>query len=115
MLSSLGGVDKFEPVSGRGDVDHAEKGFGELVVAGSNGAIDFEMTEHALNAVALFVEGAVVLDFHASVGPSRNYGLDVACGKVRTDRIGIVALVCEQCVWHAFGQIDQRIIRLAIC
>jgi len=46
---------------------NAEDGFGELVVSGCNGAIDFEVSEHALNAVALLVESPAVLDFHAAV------------------------------------------------
>ncbi len=37
----LGRVDKFEPVSGGGDMDHVEEAFGELVVAGGDGAVDF--------------------------------------------------------------------------
>ncbi len=45
---SLGGVDKFEPVSGGGDMDHAEEAVGELIVAGGDGTVDLEMAEHAL-------------------------------------------------------------------
>lgn len=63
----LGGVDKFEPVSGGGDVDHAEEAVGKLVVAGGDGAVDLEVAEHALDAVALLVERPVMLDLHASV------------------------------------------------
>jgi hypothetical protein len=48
-------------------MDHSEKGFGELVVSGCDGPVDFQVSEHALNAVALFVEGAVVFDFDAAV------------------------------------------------
>lgn len=48
-------MDKFEPVSGGGQVEHTEETFGELVVAGGDGAVDFEMTEHAFDAVALTV------------------------------------------------------------
>jgi hypothetical protein len=48
-------------------VDHSEEGFGELVVSGCDGAIDFQVSEHALDTVALPVENPVVLDFHAAV------------------------------------------------
>ena len=41
VVPPLGGVDKFEPVSGGGDVDHAEEAFGELVISGCDGAVDF--------------------------------------------------------------------------
>lgn len=60
-------MDKLEPVSGGGEVDHAEEAVGQLVVAGGNGAIDLQMPEHALDAVALLVESPVMLDFHAAV------------------------------------------------
>lgn len=63
----LGGVDKFEPVSGAGEMDHSEEAVGQLVIAGGDGAVDFEMAEHAFDAIALLVERPVMLDLHASV------------------------------------------------
>lgn len=39
-LSILGGVDKFEPVSGSGDMDHAEEAIGQLVVSGGDRSVD---------------------------------------------------------------------------
>jgi hypothetical protein len=36
----LGGVDKFEPVSGGGYMNHAHEAFCELVVARGDGAVD---------------------------------------------------------------------------
>jgi hypothetical protein len=66
-LGSLGGVDEFEPISGGCDMDHAQEGFGELVIAGGDSPVDLEVAEHALDAVALFVEGAIMLDLHAPV------------------------------------------------
>jgi len=67
MLKGLGSVDKFEPVSGGGDMDHAEEAVGQLVVAGGDGAVDLDMAEHALDAVALLVERSVMVDLHAAV------------------------------------------------
>ena len=64
---SLGGVDKFEPVSCGGEMDHAEEAVGQLIVAGCDGAIDLEMAEHTLDAVALLVERPVMFDLHAAV------------------------------------------------
>lgn len=66
-MSKLGGVDKFEPVSGCGDMHHAEEAVCQLVVAGSDGTVDFEMAEHALDAVALPVKLPIMFDFHAAV------------------------------------------------
>ena len=51
----LGSVDKFEPVSGGGEMDHAEEAVGQLVVARGDSAVDLEMAEHAFDAVALLV------------------------------------------------------------
>jgi hypothetical protein len=62
----LGGVDKFEPVSGGGKMDHPKEAVGKLVVARSDGTVGLEMTEHAFNPVALLVERTVMLDLHAS-------------------------------------------------
>lgn len=63
----LGGVDKFEPVSGAGEMNHAEEAIGQLVVAGGDGPVDLELTEHALDAVALLVERSVMFDLHPPV------------------------------------------------
>ncbi len=63
----LGGVDKFEPVSGGGEVDHAEEAVGHLVISGGDGAVGLEVAEHALDAVALLVERPVVFDLHTAV------------------------------------------------
>jgi hypothetical protein len=48
-------------------MDHSEEAVGQLVVAGGNGAVDLEVTEHALDAVALLVERPIMLDFLATV------------------------------------------------
>ena len=44
-------MDKFEPVSGGGEMDHAQEAVGQLVVAGGDGTVDLEMAEHALDRV----------------------------------------------------------------
>lgn len=60
-------MDKFEPVFCGGDMDHSEEAIGQLIVAGCDGAVDLELPEHALDAVALLVERPIMLDFHAAV------------------------------------------------
>lgn len=60
-------MDKFEPVSGCGKVDHAEEAVGQLIVSGGDRTVDLEVAEHALDAIALLVERPVMLDFHTSV------------------------------------------------
>ena len=64
---SLGGVDKFEPISGGGEMDHSEEAVGQLIVSGGDGAIDLELSEHAFDAIALLVERPIMLDLHATV------------------------------------------------
>jgi len=64
---SLGGVDKFEPVSGGCDVDHGEETFGKLVVSGCDGAVDFQTTEEAFDLVAFLVERPIIFDVHPTV------------------------------------------------
>ena len=63
----LGGVDKFEPVSGCGDMDHAEEALGKLIVAGCDSAVDFQATEEAFDVVSLTVERPVMFDFYPAV------------------------------------------------
>jgi uncharacterized protein GlcG (DUF336 family) len=60
-------VDKFEPVSGGGDVDHAEEAFGELIISGGNGAVDFQAAEEALDVIAFLVERPVMFDLDPAV------------------------------------------------
>lgn len=60
-------MDKFEPVSGGGEMNHAEETVGKLVVSGCDGAVDLEVAEHALDAIALPVERPIMLDLHATV------------------------------------------------
>lgn len=55
-------MDKFDPVSCCGEMKHSEEAVGELVVSGGDGAVDFEMTDHALDPVALAVEALVPAD-----------------------------------------------------
>ena len=66
-LPTLGGVDKLEPVSGGGDMDHAEEAFGELVVSSGDGAVDFQATEESFDVIAFFVERPVMFDLDPAI------------------------------------------------
>lgn len=44
-------------------MDHSEEAVGQLVVAGGDSPVDFEVAEHALDAVTLRVDRPVMLDF----------------------------------------------------
>lgn len=63
----LGGVDEFEPVPGGGNMDHAHQAFGELIVPSCDSAVDFQASEHALDAFVLFVERQVMFDLSPAV------------------------------------------------
>ncbi len=67
LVTVLGGVDKFEPVSGAGDMYHAEEAFGELIISGGDGAVDFQAAEESFDVVSLPVERPVMLDLDAAV------------------------------------------------
>jgi hypothetical protein len=60
-------VDKFEPVSGGGDMDHAEGAFGELIISSGDGAVDFQAAEEAFDMVSLPVERPVMFDLDPAV------------------------------------------------
>ena len=64
---ALGGVGKFEPVSGGNDLNHAEEAFGELIVSGGDGAIDFQSSEEAFDVIAFPVERPVMFDLDPAV------------------------------------------------
>ena len=48
-------------------MDHAEEAFGELVVSGCDGAVDFQTPEEAFDVIALPVERPVMFDLDAAV------------------------------------------------
>ena len=48
-------------------MDHAEEAVGQLVIAGGDGPVDLELSEHALDAIALLVKRPVMLDLHAAI------------------------------------------------
>ncbi|WP_231382260.1 hypothetical protein [Sphingobium indicum] len=53
-------MDKFEPVSGGGEMDRSKEAVSKLAVAGGDGAVDLEVSGHQFNAIALLVLRPVV-------------------------------------------------------
>lgn len=86
-------MDKFEPVSGSGEMDHAKEAVRAIVIAGGDGAVDLEVTEHALDTVSLLVKHPIMLDLYPAIRPAEDHRIDVPLRKVGTDRIGIIAFV----------------------
>ena len=54
-------------MSSSGEVDHAAEAVGQLVVAGGDGAVDLEVAEHALDALALPADRPVILNLRLAV------------------------------------------------
>ena len=48
-------------------MDHAEEAFCKLIVAGSDGAVDFQAPEEAFDVIAFLVERAIMFDFNPAV------------------------------------------------
>lgn len=113
-LDTLGRVDKFEPVSCCGEMEHSEEAVGEFVVSRGDGAVDFEMTDHALDAVALAIEALVPSDCGLAVGARRDNGPVAACLEVGADGVAVIALVPEHGLGRALRQVDQRFVGRAV-
>lgn len=87
---------------------HVEERSGELVVAGGDGTVDLEMTDHALDAVALPIELPVPADRRLAVRAWRNHGPDAGVMETVADGIAIVALVGDQVAGPCFGERTER-------
>ncbi len=107
-------MDKFEPVFDGGEMEHSEEALGELVVSRGDGTVDFEMTDHAFDAVALPVEAFVPADRGLAVGARRDDGPDAARLEIGADGVAVIALVGEHGPGRVFGQVDQRFVGGAV-
>jgi len=79
---------------------------GELVVSRGDGAVDLQVTDHALDAVALAIHAPVPADFGLATGFGRNAGTDVGLMQAGADGVGIVALFGEKIGGPLLGQGD---------
>lgn len=85
-----------------------------MVISRGDGAVDLEMAEHALDAIALAVEAFAVADHCDAIGFWRNDGFDPARLQVGSDRIRVVGLIGEKSIRRPLGKIDQRIVGFAV-
>ena len=76
----------------------------QLVVAGGDGAIDLEMTDHALDAIALPVETLVPANGRFAVATGRDDGPDAARLEMVADGVAVVALVGDQVGGSRLGE-----------
>jgi hypothetical protein len=81
-----------------------EKRARQLVVTRCDRAIDLEMTDHALDAVAFAVEASVPSDCRLAMGARWDGCADAVLTQRAADRVGVVTLVGEQVGWSCVGE-----------
>jgi hypothetical protein len=86
-----------------------------LVVSCCDGAVDLEMSEDALDAIALAVEAFVVADCDLPVRLRWDDSFDAAPLQVGPDCIGIVRFIGQKRLGLPLGQIDQIVVGFAVC
>lgn len=95
-------------------MERIEEGPGEFVVARGDGAVDLQMADHALDAVAVEIDAAVPWDRRGAVGARWNDGPDAAPGQLLADRVAVIALVGEEVIGPLLGQRHHVLERRAI-
>src|SRR5215470_18876809 len=85
-----------------------EEGSREFVVSGCDGAVDFEMADHTLDAVAFAVDAAVPADRVLAMGARRDGGANAMVVQRPADCVGVVALVGDQVGWAHLGERGHR-------
>jgi hypothetical protein len=86
-----------------------------LIVSGRDSAVDFEVSNYALDAITLTIERLAVADCRRSVGFRRDHCFDAALFEVVPYCISIVGFVAKERSRQVLWQIDQRIVGLAVC
>jgi hypothetical protein len=87
----------------------------KLVVPSCDGAVDLEMADHALDAVAFAVDAFVPTDGGFAVRPRWDGGADAVLVERRSDRVGVVAFVGEQIGRARFSESGYGFERRAVC
>ena len=85
-----------------------------MVVSSCDGAVDLEVSEDALDAIALTIEAFVVADRGLPVRLRRDHGFDAAPLQIGADGIGIVSFIGQERIGLPLGQIDQIVIGFAV-
>jgi hypothetical protein len=79
---------------------------GELVVAGGDASEVLEPAEHALDAIALAVEGAVVRDGRGAAAGRWDDGAGAALGQPAAQGVGVIGTIGQEMAERA-GRRDQ--------
>ncbi len=80
----------------------------QLVVAGGDGAVDLEVSDHGLDAIAFEVEPPAPTDRVGAVGARRDHGSHAGRAQAVADGVAVVALVGDQVVGPRFGECAER-------
>ena len=107
-------MDKFDPITDGGEMEHPEEALGQFVIACGDGTINLQVAEHAFDPVSQPVEALVPADGRLAMGAWRDHGADAARSEIGADRVAIVALVGEQGLGRPLRQVDQRVVTLAV-
>src|SRR5437763_13397678 len=91
-----------------------EEGSSQLVITGGDGAVDLEVADHALDAVAFAVDAPVPADRGLAMGARWDGGTDSIFAKRAADRIGVIPLVGEQVGRACLGEGDYGFERRAV-
>lgn len=82
---------------------------GASVVSCGNAPPVFELGEHILDFVALFIERLVIVDCQLSVLSARDTWRDAPCGRLITEPVAVVAAISDECLGP--GQLLQYLAR----
>jgi len=91
-----------------------EERSGELVVSCGDGATDFEMADHALDAVAFAIDPLVPADDGLPVGFWRDDVANAVGFQLGPNGVGVVALVGKEIGGLHFGERDDVFERRAV-
>ena len=89
-----------------GQLDSGEKISGEFVITCGDGTV-LELIEEAFDEVAFAVEREIARPLGLAVSLGRDDRSDSPLGEGVDERVGVVRLVANQCVW--IGVVDQRL------
>lgn len=85
-----------------------------MVISRGNGTVDLEVADHPLDPVSLAIKSLAVADRNFAVRLRWDDGFDASLLEIIADCIGVVGFVGEQSIWRLLGQIDQRVVALAV-
>jgi hypothetical protein len=91
-----------------------KEGSSQLVITGGDGAVDLEVADHALDAVAFSVDASVPADRGLAMGSRWDGGTDALLAERAADGIGVIALVGEQVGRTCLGKGDYGFERRAV-